>query len=574
MMIVLLFFVSQFSVNYQYFLDSPASDSVFVGLTRGDYTISDFADDPVALWFWRSNSGDAQADSLLKKNHMRRNFYLSAVLRWEAKETSDDETKVKKLYLATHLDSAAAENFLSFMSLAITRRDFRHIKTAFSLPVFSDFRNQLFAITNLIIWVFAIAFLWGIVYVLVKTVYYLPALGHQLWPRKHVPFIDIFKVLILLIPIIVLRNLYLIYICYTFLLMLVMTKREKNWLRLNLVSLLLIFVLSLPVNNFIIFLKENNHSYQMYELVTYDTAINVQEIDGLDKEFLAYGLKQQGKLEQALSVYEDRFYGGVRDVAVINNLANIYSLYDETALAESLYNLAMSTKNRGEPYFNMGLLKLKNIEYLESSGYMEEARRRGFSSPHKNPVDIKPNNSDLYKHILAEELEINGFVKTIYIIPLIIILIISFLPFRLPPPFYCTSCSRPICKDCLKEVDGETICQNCFTRFKSTKKAEIEQDLRRSIGRNRKRIKRIILYALNIVLPGAGLIYIRKHLTGMILVCLVLLGYIPLFLPHIFVKPTGWITLPLGSIVFAFAGTIAIVCYIISFSIIKEHHAD
>lgn len=205
---------------------------------------------------------------------------------------------------------------------------------------------------------------------------------------------------------------------------------------------------------------------------------------------------------------------------------------------------------------------------------MKEARRKGFSSSQKNPVDIKPNNVDFYKHVLAEELEIDGLVSTTHIIPLIIIMIISFLPFGLRPPFYCNSCGRPICKDCLKEIDGETICQDCFTRFKSTKKTEIEQDLRRTVGRNRKRIKRIILYALNIIIPGAGLIYIRKHLTGMILVCIVLLGYIPLFLPHIFLKPMGWITLPLDSIIFAFAGIIAIICYIVSFYIIKEHHAD
>lgn len=179
MVFLLLFLVSQFSTNYQHFVDSPASDSIFVGLTRGDYAISAFADDPVVLWFWRSNSGDAQADSLLRKTHMRRNFYLSAVLRWEAKQTSDYETKVNKLHLATHFDSAAAENFLSFISLAIMRRDLRHIKTAFFLPVFSDFRNQLFAMTNLIILAMAIAFLSGIVYVLVKIVYYLPALSHQ-----------------------------------------------------------------------------------------------------------------------------------------------------------------------------------------------------------------------------------------------------------------------------------------------------------------------------------------------------------------------------------------------------------
>jgi hypothetical protein len=573
MSIFLLLFIAQFSRNYQYFVDSPASDSVFIDLTRGYQSLSDFADDPVVLWFWRSTSGDPQADSLLKKLHMRRNFYLSAVLRWEAREAADYDIKVSKLNLATHLDSAAVENFLSFLSLALMRRDPRHIQTALFLPVLSDFRNQLFAMTNLIILAFAAAFLWGVIYVIVKIVYYLPALGHQIWPRFHFRFADIIKVLVLLIPIIVLRNPYLIFVCYAFLLMLVMTTREKNWLRLDIIILLFIFVVSLPINNFIVFLKENNQSHKIYELLTYDTAINAQEIQDIDQEFLAYGLKQQGNIEKAMELYENLFYGGKRDIAIVNNLANIYAAYDETALAESLYNMAIYIQDRGEPYFNLGLLKLRNIEYSESSRYMEEARRRGLTSMYENFIDITPDNNDLYKHVLAEKLESNGFVKTAYIIPLLLILIMSFIPFKLSPPFFCSSCARPICKDCLREIDQEIICTECFTKFKSTKKDEMEQALRRTVGRRRRATKKIILYALNIIIPGAGLIYIRKHLVGSILVSLVLLGYIPLFSPQIFVRPTGWIILPLGSVFFVFAAMIAIISYIISFTIIKEHHA-
>lgn len=574
MSIFLLLFIAQFSSNYQHFVDSPLSDSIFMDLTRGYRDISEFADDPVVLWFWRSNSGDSRADSLLKKQYMKRNFHLAAVLRWEAKEASDYETQVSKLHLATHLDSAAVENFLSFISLAIKRRNFGHLRTALFLPVFSDFRNQLLAMTNLIILAFATAFLWGVIYVIVKIVYYLPALAHQIWPRFHFRFSDILKVLILLIPIIMLRNPYLIFVSYAFLLMLVMTKREKNWLRLDLVILLLIFVLSLPINNFVVFLKENNQSHKIYELVTYDTMIETEDMLGIDESFMAYALKQQGKIEEAMDHYEKLYYSGKRDVAIVNNLANIYAAYDEPVLAESLYNIAIMLEDRGEPYFNMGLLKLKNIEYSESSRYMEEARRRGFTTPHKNPVDITPDNNDLYRYVLAEKLESNGLVKTSYIIPLILILIISFIPFKLSPPFFCGSCGRAICKDCFKEVDAETICQECFTKFKSTKKDEIEQNLRRAVGRNRRITKKIILYALNIIIPGAGLLYIRKHLIGSIFICFVLFGYIPLFSSHIFVKPAGWITLPLGPVIFTIAAVIAIISYIISFAIIREHHAD
>ena len=69
------------------------------------------------------------------------------------------------------------------------------------------------------------------------------------------------------------------------------------------------------------------HPFNSYEL----------EIDTTNKELLAYALKQQGKLEEAMSIYENLYYSGNRNVTVVNNLANIYVIYDESARAESLY---------------------------------------------------------------------------------------------------------------------------------------------------------------------------------------------------------------------------------------------
>ncbi len=574
MLIFILCFVCQFSIQYKDFVDSPKSNSIFNGLKRGSYKLSDFKNDPVVLWMWRSNSNSPEADSFLKKNHLMKNFHLSAVLRWEAKEADDYETKSDKLHLAAHFDSSAIENFISFISLGLKHRAPKQLITAFSLPVLTDFRSQLFIIANLVIFLFTIIFMVGIVYVMVKTIYYLPALSHRISPRIHSRIIDIIKSLILLIPVLILRNLYVIYLCYSVLLIFILSNREKNWLRINIVSLLLMFILSLPINNFVAFLKGNNDSYQLYEVVNYDSSCNLTVANNDNKKFLAYGLKQQGKLEEALSLYEDLYYHGNRDIAVVNNLANIYFLYDETIRAESLYHFAIILNDRGESYFNLGLLKLKNIEYSDYSKYMEEARKRNFSSLRNEPIDIKPTNDDFYKMIFSEKLELNGVVKSTFILPFLIIIFLTFVPIKFSPPFYCTSCGRPICKDCIQQIEDEIMCGNCFTRFKSTKKKEIEDDLRRSVSQSRRKIKNIILYTLNIIVPGAGLIYLKRHLVGIIIVSLVMIGYVPVLFPGNFVRPSGWIVPPFSSIFFFVAIIIAIFSYIISFSLIRRYYAD
>ena len=573
MLIFLLCFVCQFSTQYRDFLNSPKADSILSGLAKGNYEISNFADDPIALWFWRSNSGDPQADSLLKKLPLRKNFYLSAVLRWEAEETNNYKDALNKLNLATYYDSSAIENLFSFITLAIKYRKFNHLKTAITLPILSDFRNQIFIITNLALLLFISIIMCGVIYVLVKTIYYLPVLSHRIDLQKHNKIKGIIPFLILLIPVLVLRHLYPIIICYSFLLIFVLNSKEKNWLRLNIIILLLFFILLFPLDHFITFLKQHNQNYQLYEMVNYDTNNVLKTDDVKEKEILAYALKQQGELENALSLYKDLYNQDPRNVVVTNNLANIYFLNDELASAETLYFHATLSQDRGEPYFNLGLLKLKNIEYLESSRYMEEAQKRNFSSPRKEPVDIKPTNADFYKIIAPEKFTFSGIVKHVYLIPVLIILILTFLPLKFPPPFYCATCGRSICEKCSKKSEQDIICEDCFTKFKSTKSWEMEESLRIAVSQGGRRLRKFITYLLNIIIPGAGVIYQNRNFTGLIIVFFVMIGYVPLLFPKFFIKPADWITLSLNPILFLIAAVIAILAYIYSFALIRRTYA-
>ncbi len=574
MVFVLLCILSQFNTEYQQFIASPRSEEILAEISRNETGIVQYAQNPVVLWFWRTETSSPIADTLLLRNKMRRNFQLSAVLRWEARESTDNDMAYQKLRLATHLDSAAAENFMSLIVLGVKTRNIEYLQTAFSLPVFSDFRSQIFFLTNIGILIVAAIFMCAVVYILVKTIYYLPVLSHRIQPKSSVYMIDVIKALILLIPILIIRNLYFILIFYSILLVIVMSTREKNWLRLLLSVLIVMFILFLPVNNFINFLKARNINHKLYEIATYDCHPELTAQSNTEKEILAFGLKQQGELEQSMSLYEELYYGGVRTVGVANNLANIYRIYGEPALAESLYKTAIMTDTRGEPYFNLGLLKLQNIEYSESSHYMEEARKRNFSSLNQEPVDIQPSNEDFYRTILAEELRFYGIIKHIYVIPVILILILTFFPIRFSPPFFCTSCGRPVCASCVKEIEVDTLCQHCFTKFKSTKNPELEEDMRRNVEKNRRRIKTMIVYALNLLVPGAGLIYVHKHFVGLVIVFIAMMAYVPFVISNIFVRPTGWISLPYSPVALLIAIITAAVCYVLSFSMLRGTHAD
>jgi TPR repeat protein len=573
MLALILVLSCQFDVRYQSFLESPRSEAIFVGLTQGRYDISDFSDNPVVLWFWRNSADDSQADSLLKRAKIRRNFYLSAVLRWEAKGT-DYETAMSKLQLASHFDSSAIENFLSFMVLAVKERNLDPFISAFALPVFSDFRSQIFLITNGVILIFIAVFMCGFVYVGTKIVYYLPMISHRIDPQEHNRIKGVMGLAFLLFPVLVFRNLYLIMISYTILLLFTLSMRERNWLRLIIISMIVIFVFSLPLTHFVEFLTKKSRNYTMYEMVYYDSKPRITANNERDKTFLAYAYKQHGDLEKAMSVYEEMYYKGHRDIAVVNNLANIYLLYEEEAKAETLYNYAMRADVRGEPFFNMGLLRLRNLEYSESSRYMAEARRRNYSSASSNPVDIMPTAGGYYQMIFSEPLQLFGVVNPIYVFPFVIIFVLTFLPFRFPSPFYCATCGRALCKKCQEQMEDEVMCKECFTKLKSTENVEMEALLKHSVGNRRRRVRSLIAYLVNLIIPGTGLIYMGRNFVGLLVVFIVMLGYIPLLFSHFFVKPTGWVSLSATPVFVLVAVVIALLTYVYSFLAMRSSYGD
>lgn len=571
-MLILLCIFTNFSADYQTFINSPRSESVFVGLTRGEYHLEDFQNDPVALWFWRSTTESPEADSLLKRSLIGQNFYLSALLRWEATEQGDYDRTLEKINLAVRLDSTAIENLVSLIALKAKYRKYQGLSELLNLPILDSLRTQVFFITNIYLFLVLVVFLTGLGFVCAKTIYYLPVLSHRLDPLKHGPVKNVLPFVVLLIPALVLRHLFLIYSIYGLILALIMNRREKNWLRLSAVLLIVLFALSFPVNKVQQFLKGGNRTYDLYRMVYFDCDIRIQPGTAMENEFLAYALKKQGALEEAMSLYEDLYYHGRQKIEVINNLANIYTAIDEDSKAETLYTSALAF-HRPEPYFNLALLKLKNIEYLESSKYVEEARQMGYSSLSNTPIDIGPTNRDFYGIILNGREKVRPWFSPLLVIPIILILLVSFLPLKLKPPFFCRLCGQPICGACQKGDDEEPICGDCSNKLDKTKNSDIQEDMRDSLSRRRGLLNRVVSYLINLAAPGTGLIFRGKNLSGLLILAMTTAAWLPILLANHFVKPAGWIALPMGSTFVLPAIVITVAAYILSFLMMGEEHA-
>lgn len=572
-MLVYLVLYLSFNSDYQNFINSPVSESIFVTLVRDKTKIMEYKDNPLVLWFWRSKTNDTSVDTFLKNIHIPRNFYLSAVLRWEAQNTNVISEKFDKIKLATHFDSLTIENFFSIISLGLSTRKLDFLKTAFTFPFFSDLRNQIFLLSNLALLFIGALLFTCIVFVLIKLIHYLPVLSHRFDPMKHNQFKGIIGFALLLFPVFVIKNLYLAFFIYSIILIFIFSQREKNWLRINLI-LIILFSIIISMFNFIPFLRGTDKAYYLYQMVVLDSDIRINAETNVEKEILAYALKRQGRFDEAMGLYEELYYNqNIRSLSVLNNLANLYTLYDEDNRAEELYLKAARTE-RGEPYFNLALLKYKNIEYLAAGEYMEEARKRGFITGSKEPVDILPENKVFYNLLKTKQFNVSGPISTFSVILFLIIVIASFIPFKILPPYHCVICGKPICKTCAEQINEEPHCNDCLNKLNATKNPEIEEELKSSLGRSHRLSKKISAVVLNIILPGTGLIYKNKNFSGLFITFIGLMAYICLLFKSYFIKPAGWIALSITPLILLIGVGILFFCYLISFLLLRGSDAD
>jgi hypothetical protein len=186
-----------------------------------------------------------------------------------------------------------------------------------------------------------------------------------------------------------------------------------------------------------------------------------------------------------------------------------------------------------------------------------------------------PATADHYEMILSEPLQLfGGLIGPLFALPLVLIFALTFLPFRFPAPFYCAVCGRSVCKKCQEQIEDEIMCQECFTKLKSTENVEMEALLKHSVGKRKRRAKSIITYLINLAIPGAGLIYIDRNLVGLLVVFIVMLSYTPVLFPDLFIKPAGWVSLSLFPIFVVIAIVVAVLTYLYSFFAIRSSYGD
>ncbi|MEO0226211.1 MAG: hypothetical protein ABIL05_04590, partial [candidate division WOR-3 bacterium] len=308
MLILIYFTLLTFFQDYQHFVDTRKADQLLVEFGRDTTNYAILENDPVKIWFIRNHFPNEKIESLMVATRpFPRQPEISSVLRYEALRANDYKTKIRKLKQAWQLDPYAFDNFLSLLALSLKLKEkILAQETLLNLPeIIKDFQVQVLLLTNVILVIYLVLIGLGFLYIAVQLYRYFPLFAHRLGFLNH-GLKDFVGAALLLTPLILFLNIYLLVVIYSVFLLLILNGRARNWLRLFLVLILFSLPLSYPLSIFADFLQRRARTYELYSYLKITYPEPKMKFTRPDELFIAaYSLKKRNLLEGAQALYED-----------------------------------------------------------------------------------------------------------------------------------------------------------------------------------------------------------------------------------------------------------------------------
>ncbi len=576
MNLLVLFLCLTFIKDYQHFITSKKSDELLYQFGRDTTNLAILKNDPVKIWFIRNHFPNEAIESLLVVTKaFPRQPSMSAVLRWEAHQARDPQIKLKKIALAKKLDPFAIDNLLYTLLIGIELKDQRLLQnTIAEIPfLLSDFQIQVLLLTNALLLLYFTILGLGFVFVFSQLFKYFPLLVHRLGFFSH-KFKDLTGILVLLSPLIIFFNVYILFIIYSTLLLFVLVYEKRNWLRLTLVLIILSLPLSYPITILSNFLQRQSKTYDLYSYLKITYPEPIIKFDKPEELFIvAYSFKNQKLIEESRALYENILQQQPRSYESLNNLANINCLFKRFATSESLYLKAISlAPARGEAHFNLGWCYLKELKFYEASRSIDKAKSLNFTPAIEGTFDIPPQETFFWRSLLMEKATFSPLLGWQLVLPIILLLILTFVIKPFPEPTFCFLCSRAVCKECCQLVGEDIYCNECWSRLSKTKSDKSEQSILDHVQIKRKRWENLKSLILTLILPGLGHYYQGRVIAGSLLGFIPISVYLLFYFNGLIINPPYWTPLSLTKFITVIGLPALIICYIIAFLSIRSRN--
>lgn len=558
-----------FFQDYQHFVDTKKADQLLVAFAQDTTDLTLLENDPVKIWFIRSHFPSPQIESLLVSTRpLPRQPEIAAALRWEGLKSQDSDLKLKRYIQAGILDPYAFDGYLSLLALGLERGDRIMIKkTLAALPdLGKDFQIQVLVSTNLLLLFYSSLVALCFMFVFIQLFKYFPLLAHRFGFASH-SLKELIGAIIVLSPLVLFFNIYILFYCYGLALLFVLRERSRRWLRLVFLLILISVPISYPITKLAGFLQRRAKTYELYSYlkITYaEPKLRFTEAEELF--ILAYSLKKQKLFEGSRALYENLAQTQTNNYAILNNLANLYSMMKAFAQGESLYRKAIALDGgRGEAHFNLGWCYLKELKFYEASQEIETAKRLDFKPPVEGYYDIPPGESFFWNSLFAEKPRLVLLFKLKFVLPALLLFLLSFIIKPFDEPTACSLCGRAICGKCQQLVGEDIYCNDCWAKLSKTRNEKYEQSIVDVFGRRLRRWEKFKMLLLTALLPGMGHYYQGRVLAGSLLAIGPLACYLLFAFRSVIIKPPFWVPVSLDGLMRLAAIPLIAICYIIAF---------
>jgi len=221
--------------------------------------------------------------------------------------------------------------------------------------------------------------------------------------------------------------------------------------------------------------------------------------------------------------------------ALHNNLGNVLFATGRFEEAISHYEAAIKFKpGLASAHYNLSQAHLKLMNFDKYTEEIEIANRLDFELV----TEFMNNSSDHPNRAVVDELVPNGILwrevliskgqqvispilrwKTAFLVFAGSFLIVSLIILRKVVKLarmQCSVCGAPVCEECARLIEEETVCSACAAKLKLTKSPGIQQKMAQRIKGKKAKLKKLTASMLS-VLPGLGHIYLGSTYSGFFL---------------------------------------------------------
>jgi hypothetical protein len=269
-----------------------------------------------------------------------------------------------------------------------------------------------------------------------------------------------------------------------------------------------------------------------------DNTYAIDKLRGAENEqemfSLALAMKREGRVSEAIRIYNNLLKRYPDQAIIYNNLGNCYAIMGQFSDAMAMYNKAVAIKPLVSAYYNLSQVSREQLLFDEGDRYFDEARKIDADAVAKYRENTSRTPNIYYKDDVLDKADFwklaitksegsffRGTFVPLWLTPIaglmITITFFGLTKVRRNKAYSCKRCGAIICPRCERSLKWGEMCHDCFATLVTLEKDPRDRIAKLMTVQDKKKSRKSILFLLTLLMPGSNLIYAGKVLKGALL---------------------------------------------------------